>query len=111
VSLALALACLWVVVATLLALLPSPRRHWPAAWFLIATGIPILGLVAWRHGPVVGLLVLAGGASILRWPLWHLWRWVLGRAGGAGAGRGAGPAGPGTPGPAPPGAGTAPPRR
>lgn len=81
-SLALAAACLWVVVATLLALLPSRQNHWPAAWALIAAGIPILGYVTWRHGPLVGLLVLAAGASYLRWPLWHLWRWLGRRVGG-----------------------------
>jgi len=76
VSAALAAACIWVVVATALALLPSRRNHWPAAWFLIAVGIPILGFVTWRHGPLVGLAVMAGGASVLRWPVWYLWRWI-----------------------------------
>jgi hypothetical protein len=36
---------------------------------LIATGIPILGLVTLSMGPVWGLIALAGGASILRWPI------------------------------------------
>jgi hypothetical protein len=36
---------------------------------LIATGIPLLGYVTWQTGPVWGLICLAAGASVLRWPL------------------------------------------
>lgn len=66
---ALILACLWAVAANAAALLPSRHNHWPAAYALIVTGVPILGLVTYEHGPWLGLLVLAGGASMLRWPL------------------------------------------
>ncbi len=69
-------AALWVILATAVALTPTRDHHWRAAYGLIAIGIPILGWVTWQMGPVVGLLVLAGGASILRWPLVYLWRWV-----------------------------------
>ncbi|RYH07663.1 DUF2484 family protein [Tropicimonas sp. IMCC6043] len=75
-TLSLVLACLWVVAATVMALIPSRRNHWPQAYALIATGIPLLGYVTYQNGPVVGLLVFLAGASILRWPLIHLWRWV-----------------------------------
>lgn len=68
------LACLWAVTATLIAILPSRDRHWRAAYLLIATGIPILGWVTLQNGPWIGLIVLAAGASILRWPLIYLWR-------------------------------------
>lgn len=71
---ALLLACLWAVTATLIAILPSRDRHRRAAVWLIGTGIPILGLVSYQNGPWVGLIVLAAGASILRWPLIFLWR-------------------------------------
>ncbi len=70
------LACLWAVTATLVAMLPSRDHHWRAAYALIAAGIPILGWVSYQNGPWVGLTVLAAGASILRWPLIHLWRRV-----------------------------------
>lgn len=70
------LACLWLVVANLIAMLPSRDHHWRAAYGLIAAGIPILGWVTYEHGPWTGLLVLAAGASILRWPLVFLWRRV-----------------------------------
>lgn len=68
------LACLWAVTATLIAILPSRDRHWRAAYMLIAAGIPILGWVTLQNGPWVGLIVLAAGASILRWPLIYVWR-------------------------------------
>lgn len=69
-------ACLWMIVASVTALVPSRDHHWRAAYRLIAVGIPILGWVTWQNGPVIGLLVMAGAASILRWPLVYLWRWV-----------------------------------
>lgn len=77
----LILACLWVILASLLGLLPSRDNHWQRAYILIAIGIPLLGYVTWQNGPVWGLAVLAAGASILRWPVIHLYRWLkrLGR--------------------------------
>lgn len=64
-------ACLWALAATAVAL--GPRRfHWPAAWALIAAGVPIVGWVTYQNGPILGLLVLAGGLSVLRWPLKYL---------------------------------------
>ena len=68
------LACLWAVIATLIAVLPSRDRHWRAAYLLITAGIPILGWVTLQNGPIVGLIVLGAGVSILRWPLIYLWR-------------------------------------
>lgn len=70
----LLLACLWAVTATLIAMLPSRDHHWRAAYGLIAVGIPILGWVTYQNGPWIGLIVLAAGTSILRWPVIHLWR-------------------------------------
>lgn len=64
-------ACLWALTATLIAL--GPRRfHWPAAWGLIATGVPITGWVTFENGPILGMLVLMGGVSVLRWPVKYL---------------------------------------
>jgi tetrahydromethanopterin S-methyltransferase subunit C len=65
---AFVMACLWVIAACVAGMAPQ-RYHWPSAWVLIATGIPILGLVTLSMGPVWGLSALAGGASILRWPI------------------------------------------
>lgn len=77
----LVLACVWAVVASVIAMLPT-RIHWPAAYVLIAVGIPILGFVTYQNGPIVGLLVLAGGISILRWPALYLFRWLRGQVSG-----------------------------
>ncbi|MEM8692645.1 MAG: DUF2484 family protein [Pseudomonadota bacterium] len=72
----LVLACLWAFAANVIAMLPSKDYHWSNAYKLIAIGIPILGFVTWQHGPWVGLLVLAAGMSVLRWPVVYLTRWV-----------------------------------
>ena len=69
-------ACFWLVCANVIAILPSRDHHWRAAYGLIAVGIPILGVVTWQNGPLWGMAVLAAGASVLRWPLIHLWRWL-----------------------------------
>jgi len=68
-TLSLTLACLWALAATVIALLPSKDHHWRAAYGLIAVGIPLLGYVTWQNGPMAGVLCLAAGASILRWPV------------------------------------------
>ena len=75
-STSLALACLWGVVANILALTPSADNHWRNAYALIAVGIPLLGLVTIQHGPWLGLLVLAAGCSVLRWPVIRFGRWL-----------------------------------
>lgn len=72
-TLSLVLACVWAVVAGAIGMMPS-RIHWPAAYGLIAVGIPLLGYVTYENGPVWGLLALAAGASVLRWPLIYLGR-------------------------------------
>lgn len=74
-SLSLTLACLWFVIANVLAMTPSRDYHWRNAYILIAIGIPIIGYIVLQHGPWLGLLVLAGGCSILRWPVIYLFRW------------------------------------
>ncbi len=76
-SVSLILACLWLVLANVIGLLPSRRNHWPAAWALVAVGIPLLGYVTWQNGPVWGMVVLTLGASVLRWPVIYLVRWCL----------------------------------
>ena len=76
-------ACVWAIAANVMAMIPSRRGHWPQAVALIVTGIPLLGWVTWSNGPFWGLVVLAAGASLLRWPLWFLWRRLRGPRGGA----------------------------
>ena len=78
---ALTAALWWLVVANVIAMLPSRDHHWRAAYVLIAIGIPLLGWVTVQSGPIWGLLILAAGVSVLRWPLIHLWRWVKAKGG------------------------------
>lgn len=80
-TLSLVLACLWAVLANVMAMLPSRDDHWRRAYALIAVGIPILGFVTWQNGPWIGLLVLAAGMSVLRWPVVYLTRWLRRRLG------------------------------
>lgn len=75
-SLSLTLAAFWAVIANVLAMLPSKDQHWRNAYILIAVGIPIVGFVTWQHGPWIGMLVMAMGMSVLRWPVIYLGRWI-----------------------------------
>ncbi len=75
-TLSLILACFWALVANVLAMTPSRDYHWRNAYLLIAIGIPLVGYVTWQNGPWVGLLVLAAGMSVLRWPVIYLGRWL-----------------------------------
>ena len=75
-TLSLILACLWAVVANVLALTPSRDNHWRLAYGLVAVGVPILGFVTLQNGPLIGLIVLIAGMSVLRWPVIYLTRWV-----------------------------------
>lgn len=65
-------AAIWVVVASIIALLPW-KIHWRAAVFLlIPTIIVIIPWLFIQNGVLIGLLFLAGFCSILRWPLYYL---------------------------------------
>lgn len=75
-TVSLILACVWAVVAQVIALFPSRDHHWRVAYVLIAVGIPLLGYVIFENGPWVGILVLVGAMSILRWPVIYLTRWL-----------------------------------
>ncbi len=75
----LSLACAWFILANLAAMLPSRDNHWQRAVALIVVGVPLLGWVTYQNGPWIGMLVLAGGMSVLRWPLVHMVRWLRNR--------------------------------
>lgn len=80
-TLSLAAALIWLIAANLIGMLPSKDYHWSNAYKLIALGLPILVWLAWANGPIWAALFLAAAASILRWPLVYLWRWVKGAIG------------------------------
>ncbi len=75
-SLSLILVCVWLLAANVLAMVPSKDQHWTRAYFLIAVGVPLLIWVIYQNGLIIGLLALAAGMSVLRWPVRYLWRWV-----------------------------------
>lgn len=65
----------WIVAASAVALLPD-RARWLLAALLIAAGIPLLGWVTYQNGPYWGMLALAAGVAVLRWPMVRLWAWL-----------------------------------
>ena len=75
-STSLILAFVWFIIANVLAMVPSRDNHWRRAYVLIALGVPLIGYVTYENGPWLGLAVLAAGASVLRWPVIYLGRWM-----------------------------------
>ncbi len=82
-SWSLVFALIWLIAANMLAMLPSRDNHWRRAYVLIAIGIPLLGWLTWENGPWIGLVALAAGVSILRWPVRYAGRWMRRRLGSA----------------------------
>ncbi|MBS1303815.1 DUF2484 family protein [Loktanella sp. SALINAS62] len=70
------LALLWLIAANVVAMFPSRDNHWRFAYVMIALGIPLLGWVTYVSGPVIGLVFMAAGGSVLRWPIIYLGRWL-----------------------------------
>ena len=68
-TLSLALFFLWAFTANVLAMFPSRRHHWPAAYVLVATGIPLIIFIFYQNSTFISLLVLAAWCSVLRWPI------------------------------------------
>ena len=66
----------WLIIANVAAMFPPKRSHWPTAYVLIALGVPLLIWVFVQNGIWLTLLLLAMGMSVLRWPVYYLWRWV-----------------------------------
>ncbi len=75
-NLPIACACLWLIVANVIAMFPSRDHHWRNAYFLIAIGVPILVWIAWTAGLFMAAVFLGAGASVLRWPVIYLGRWL-----------------------------------
>jgi len=70
-------ACGWIVLAAAISALPSRRNHWPAAYGLMALGLPLLvWLWATNSWPLATLTTLAM-ASVLRWPIRYAARWLV----------------------------------
>ncbi|OYW61122.1 MAG: hypothetical protein B7Z10_01760 [Rhodobacterales bacterium 32-66-7] len=75
-TLPLTLCLVWLIAANVIGMFPSRDYHWRAAYALIAIGVPLLVWVTWAGGLLVGGLVFAAAASILRWPVIFAWRRV-----------------------------------
>ena len=75
-SVSLILAAVWLLVANVAAMFPSKDNHWKLAYGMIAIGVPLLGWVTYQNGPWIGVIVLIAAASVLRWPLLYLGRWL-----------------------------------
>lgn len=69
-------ALVWLIAANVAGMIPSRDQHWSRAYALIAVGVPLLGWVTYENGPLIGLLCLAAGVSVLRWPVIYLGRWM-----------------------------------
>ena len=80
-TLSLILTFAWLLLANVLAMIPSRDNHWTRAYILIGIGLPLLVWVFWENGPLIGLLALAAGMSVLRWPVRYLLRWLRGLVG------------------------------
>lgn len=75
-TISLALLCAWALLSNIIALFPSKRHHWPAAYFLVATGIPLMGYIIYENHILVVLVAFLAWVSVLRWPLLYGWKWV-----------------------------------
>ncbi|MGA1181436.1 MAG: DUF2484 family protein [Marivivens sp.] len=78
----LVLSFVWLILANVLAMIPSNDDHWRRAYFLIAVGLPLWVWLLIQNGPFVAIVVLAAAASVLRWPVRYLLRWVRRQVGG-----------------------------
>ncbi|MEM9707606.1 MAG: DUF2484 family protein [Pseudomonadota bacterium] len=77
-SAAVITACLWVVAATIVAMLPMRRQYAPGLALLLAAPL----LIAWiwiKLGWILGACALAAFVSMFRHPLRYLFRKATGR--------------------------------
>lgn len=72
---------LWVVLAFVLAAIPSNDNHWRRAYVLIGVGVPLLIWIVLKDGALMGALALLVGGLVLRWPVYFLWQRVKQRFG------------------------------
>ncbi|MFO6463922.1 DUF2484 family protein [Jannaschia sp. KMU-145] len=76
---ALIALCLWVVLAWVLQTVLTAKQSWPAAYGLIAIGLPLLAWLWLSMSPLWALLGLGVMALVLRWPLRYAARWLKAR--------------------------------
>ncbi|WP_439119579.1 DUF2484 family protein [Marivita sp.] len=76
-SYSLSAACCWIILAAILAALPSRDNHWRRAYGLMALGGPILVWVYLSDGVIWGLVFTLAMLSVFRWPLRYFIAWLL----------------------------------
>ena len=67
------LCALWVLAATVVALLPMRMQYVPGIALLVVAPVLIVWL-GLAQGPIWGILALAGFGSMFRHPLRYLWK-------------------------------------
>lgn len=67
-SLALTLACLWVLVSAMVAMLPI-RFHWRLGFPLLLLSVPLVGFVGYTHGWIWSVVITLAVISMFRNPL------------------------------------------
>ena len=77
-SLSLILGCVWVVAATVVAMLPMRRQYVPGLALLFAAPV-LIGFIGYQHGAIFAALGFAGFVSMFRNPLRYLWRRARGQ--------------------------------
>lgn len=76
-SYSLSAACCWIILASILAAIPSNDNHWRRAYLLMLLGAPILVWVYVQDGVFWGLAFTVAAASVFRWPLRYLLAWII----------------------------------
>lgn len=71
-SIVLLLACLWVLLAAVTAMLPMRRQYVPGVALLLAAPV-LIGAIFWAHGLWFGLAAGLGFLSMFRNPLRYIW--------------------------------------
>ncbi len=74
-------AAAWMLLANVLAMLPSRDNYWRRAYSLMAVFVPLCVFVFYENGLWWGLGFIAAAASVLRWVLVYFWRWLRGKWG------------------------------
>lgn len=69
-------AFIWLIAANLRAMFPSRDHLWRFAYVMIALGIPVVIWLYVEQGVWIAMFFLLAAASLLRWPLIYLWRWL-----------------------------------
>lgn len=78
-SLALTLACLWVLASAIVAMLPM-RFQWPLGFPLLLASIPMVGFVGYSHGWIWSVVIVIAVVSMYRNPLRYFVRRARGQA-------------------------------